>query len=445
MSLPLPEPPESRRAAADQEALLFAASEGPRCLSREAALLHASGSAAPLDSPEEVLYLGRTVHRGSQQPFGIRAADLRSHVYAVGRTGAGKTTLLRIMALQQALRGRGVVVLDPHGDLAASLAAYLHYRSDRSFTYLCGHVPSWHFNPLECDAKATPEHRALVGAGLVEVFRKIWEDAWGPRLEHLLRSVLLALLETPGSTLGNVPRLLTDRVYRSRLVHRLRDPVVRAYWTDEFERYSPAFRSVVVSPLQNKVGALLSDPRLRRILTSPKSTLSLRETMDSGGSLLVNLSKGRMGEGPSSLLGALLVSQIALEGLARAAQTEDHRRDVTVYLDEFQSFSTRMLATMLSELRKYRVGLVLAHQYLAQLDPVILGAVLGNVGTTVAFRVGAVDAPRLAREFEPVFEARDLIALPNHRLYLRLMIDGSVSKPFSAETFGSLGDVPGFQ
>lgn len=398
--------------------------------------LHREGAA------RGVTYLGRSVFRGTGNAFGLRAADLRSHVYAVGRTGTGKTTLLRLMALQQALSGRGVAVLDPHGDLAASLAAYLQYRSDVPFCYVSGFAPSWHFNPLECEA---PGRRALLAAELVEVFKKVWEDAWGPRLEHLLRNVLFALLERSGSTLADVPRLLSDRAYRDGLVRSLRDPVVRAYWTDEYARYSPAFRSVVVAPLQNKIGALLSDPRLRRILSKPRSTLRLSPLMNERGVLLVNLSKGRMGEGPSSLLGALLVSHIALEGLARAERREDERQDFTLYLDEFQSFSTRMLATMLSELRKYRVGLVLAHQYLGQLDSEILDAVLGNVGTTMTFRVGAMDASRLSREFEPVFAARDLVALPNHRLYLRLMIDGSVSRPFSAETFGRLQDVPGFE
>ena len=220
---------------------------------------------------------------------------------------------------------------------------------------------------------------------------------------------------------------------------------MRSFWFDEYNRYSPRFRSVVVAPLQNKIGALLTDKRLRSILTVKKSSFDLREIMDEGKVLLVNLSKGRMGEGPSSLLGSLLVSHLALAGLARADEPEQQRRPFFIYLDEFHTFSTTMLATMLSELRKYKVGMVLANQYLSQLEPEIRDAVLGNVGTVICFRVGAQDAAFLAREMSPVFSADDLLSLPNYHIYVKLMVNGQVSKPFSATTFASVHQIPGWR
>ncbi len=303
-----------------------------------------------------------------------------------------------------------------------------------------GESGGWTFNPLEAPRGADP---ALHSAGLVDVFRKIWADDWGPRLEHLWRNVTLTLLASRGSTLADVPRLLTDFRYRRALISKLEDKVVRSFWLDEYDRYSPRFRSVVVAPLQNKIGALLTDQRLRSILTAERSSFDLREIMDDGKVLLVNLSKGRIGEGPSSLLGSLLVSHLALAGLARSEDPEDQRRPFFIYLDEFHTFSTTMLATMLSELRKYRVGMTLAHQYLGQLEGEVRDAVLGNVGTLICFRVGATDASFLAREMSPVFSADDLLALPNYHIYVKLMIEGQVSKPFSAQTFPSVEGIPG--
>jgi DNA helicase HerA-like ATPase len=384
-------------------------------------------------------YLGLSTFRARHRPFGIKPGDRHSHLYLIGRTGTGKSTLLRLLALQDSVNVQGLAVFDPHGDLAEVLVAQ---SSRHDVIYLDGAQADWHFNPLEC---ADPSRRALLAAGLVDVFQKIWADGWGPRLEHLLRNVLFALLETPGVTLGHVPRLLTDRDFRRPLTSRLSDPIVHRFWKDEFERYSPGFRAVVIAPLQNKIGALLTDPRLRAILTAERSSFDLRTIMDEGKVLLVNLSKGQMGEGPSSLLGSLLVSHIALYGLARAAVPFEERRPFFVYLDEFHTFSTAMLATMLSELRKYRVGLVLANQYLSQLTPEVRDAVLGNVGTLISFRLGAHDAVFMEREFAPVFTATDLLNLPNHHIYLKLMIDGQVSKPFSAKTFASIREVPGFK
>jgi hypothetical protein len=287
------------------------------------------------------------------------------------------------------------------------------------------------FNPLE---RVPPLKRPLAASGILDVFKKIWADSWGPRLEYILRNALLALLDQPEATLADVLRLLDDAPYRRNAAMRCWNPQVRDFWLKEFENYPKNFRLEAIAPIQNKVGAFVTDPVLRGILIQPKSSFDLRQVMDEGKILLVNLAKGRIGEDTAALLGALLVSRIGLAGLSRTDIPEEERRDFHVYLDEFQNFTTLGLATMLSELRKYRVNLVLAHQYLSQLELEVRDAILGNVGTITSFRLGVTDAEILAKEFYPEFSVEDLINLPNYNIYLKLMIEGRVSKPFSAET-----------
>ena len=389
---------------------------------------------------QELTYFGKTNHRNAGIQFGIKQRDRRSHFYVIGKTGTGKSTLIRTMIAQDMAAGRGCALFDPHGDLVSQVRDLVP--KSRGVDVIDLNVPDpalpWHFNPF---ASVPADGRSLAAAGLVEVFKKLWPDDWGPRLEHLLRNVVYTLLETPGTTLGDVPALLSDRSYRKDVVSGLENSMVRSFWIDEFDKYSPAFRAVVVAPLQNKIGALLTDPILRRILTEPGPTLNLRKIMDEGRVLLVNLEKGRIGEGPAALLGSFLLSHIALAGIARSDQAEKSRRDFMVYADEFQTFTTLAFANMLSELRKYRVGMVLANQHLSQLDPDIRDAVMGNVGTLVCFRVGAADAAYLAKELDPVFSATDLISLPQFAVYLKLMIDGEPSRPFSASTI-SPSEIP---
>lgn len=357
--------------------------------------------------------------------------DRLSHLYTIGRTGTGKSTFLKTLLAQDIAFGSGCALLDPHGDLAEDLRAHIPTWRAPQVHYLDAADPTadFAFNPL---AGIEPAKRSLAVANLVEVFQKLWPKEWGPRLEHVLRHSLATLVEIPGTSLGDLPRLLTDTTYCTELVSKLQSPEVREFWQGEYAGYTPGMRSVVIAPVLNKVGAFLADPILRRILTAPTSSFNLRQIMDGGQVLLVNLAKGRLGEGPAGLLGSLLVASIARAGLERADTRE--RRPFFLYLDEFQSFATLSLATMLSELRKYGVGLVLAHQFLGQLDTAIRDAVFGNVGTFVSFRVGALDAPTIAREMAPVFTANDLSTLPNYHIYLRLMINGQVSKPFSAKT-----------
>jgi type IV secretory pathway TraG/TraD family ATPase VirD4 len=383
------------------------------------------------NASSDITYFAVTNARSIRQLFGIRQADRRFHMYVIGKTGTGKSTLLKTMVLQDVTASRGLALFDPHGDLVEEILNHIPDHRKTDVVYLDTPSGNWTFNPL---SGIKPGHEALAVAELIEVFKKIWTDEWGPRLEHLLRNVLFTLLEVPGATLADTHRLLTDSDYRRPLARTLLNADVRQYWLGEYAGYSPAFRAVVTAPLQNKLGALLTDPRVHAIIAAKQNSFDLNAIMDQGKILLVNLSRGQIGEGPTMMLGALLATRIGLAGLARADRSEMERRDFHLYLDEFQMFATLSLATMLAELRKYRVSLILANQYLGQLDLAVRDAVLGNVGTLICFRVSADDASHLAREMEPVFEPVDLIGLPNHHIYLRLMIDGQVSKPFSAET-----------
>lgn len=365
--------------------------------------------------------------------FGIHGADRLFHLYAIGKTGTGKSTFIEHMAAQDLAAHRGFALLDPHGDLVERVVRVVRPEERERVVYLNVPDPAQPFgyNPLRHVADA---YVPLAASGLLETFRKIWPDAWGVRMEHVLRNVLYTLLERPDATLADVPRFLSDKAYRRSIVAGIKNPVVRAFWTQEYEQYSPRYRADSIAPIQNKVGAFLADPKLYRILTAPAHDLHVRRMMDEGQVLLVNLARGHLGEDTSTLLGALLVTTIGLAAFSRAGVPEAKRRPFFVYIDEFQSFATDFLATMLSELRKYRVGLVLAHQHLAQIDPQTRSAVFGNTGTLVSFRIGPEDADTVAREFAPTFRSQDLTGLPNHDFYLRLMIEGTPSRPFSATT-----------
>jgi type IV secretory pathway TraG/TraD family ATPase VirD4 len=383
--------------------------------------------------PNDVTYLARTDFRNDQRLFGIRREDRLSHVYIIGKTGTGKSTLLERMALQDLERGNGFALIDPHGDLIERVANRIPPKRSADVLYLDAADPSqpYGYNPLR---RVRQDRIALAASGLMEVFAKMWPEAWGVRMEHILRNVLMALLEQPQATMHDVLRIISDGKYRKSIAGTLRNETVRTFLEKEFERFTFGYRADGIAPIQNKVGAFLADPLLNRILTAPKQELHIRRIMDEGKVLLVNLAKGRIGEDSSSLLGGLLVTTIGLAGYSRAELDPAKRRDFFVYVDEFQSFTTLALANMLSEMRKYRLGFTVAHQYLHQLELDVRHAVLGNAGTIISFRVGAEDSPYLAREFHEVFEEIDLLQLPNHRIYLKLMIDGTPSMPFSAVT-----------
>ena len=377
----------------------------------------------------------RVDFRNDERVFGIKDEDRLLHLYVIGKTGTGKSTLLENMALQDLERGKGLALIDPHGDLVARIAARIPESRRDDVIYLDATDPSQPFgyNPLR---HVREDRIALAASGMMDVFKKMWPDAWGVRMEHILRNVLMALLEQPDATLHDVLRIFSDKEFRKSVGRSLRNETVRTFLLKEFDQFSFGYRADGTAPIQNKVGAFLADPLLDRILTAPEKDIRIRRIMDEGKVLLVNLAKGRIGEDSSALLGGLLVTAIGLAAYTRADMPEAQRRNFFVYVDEFQSFTTLALASMLSELRKYRVGFTIAHQYMHQLEPDVRHAVLGNVGSMISFRVGAEDAPYLVREFHERFETADLLQLPNYRIYLKLMIDGTPSAPFSAVTLG---------
>jgi hypothetical protein len=371
--------------------------------------------------------------RDDRRLFGVKQPDRLFHMYAIGKTGTGKTTLLETLIRQDIAAGRGLALIDPHGDLVERVAASVPPSRRAQLHYLNAPDPSQPFgyNPLKRVPKSAI---ALAASGLMEAFKKHWTDAWGVRMEHVLRNTLYALLEFGDASLTDILRLLIDKTFRTTVITKLTNDQVKTFWEKEYDQYSFRYRADAIAPIQNKVGALLTDPLMKRILTKPERMLHFRRMMDRGEILLVNLARGTIGEDSASLLGSLLVTTIGLAAFSRANVAEGDRPDFFLYMDEFQNFTTLSVATMISELRKYHVGLVLANQHLSQLQEDVRDAVLGNVGTLIAFRVGPHDAALLSREFAQRFEPIDLMNLPNHHIYLRLMIDGAPSKPFSART-----------
>ncbi len=384
-------------------------------------------------STYKVTQLARIDFRNDHDVFGIKTEDWFSHTYIIGKTGTGKSTLIETMVLQDLEHRNGFALIDPHGDLAERIAGCIPSPRQSDTIYFNPSDPAqpYGYNPLR---QVRQEFISLAASGLMEVLKKMWVDSWGVRMEHILRNVLLALLEQPNATLHDVLQLLTDRNFRKAIVGRLKNETVRTFLEKEFERFTFGYRADGIAPIQNKIGAFLADPLLNRILTAPDEDLHIRRIMDEGKVLLVNLAKGRLGEDSSNLLGGLLVTTIGLAAFSRADTLAESRRDFFVYVDEFQSFTTLALVNMFSELRKYRVGFTVAHQYLHQLESDIRHAVLGNAGTIISFRVGAEDAPYLEQEFQERFDQIDLTQLGNYHIYLKLMIDGQPSRPFSAAT-----------
>lgn len=386
-----------------------------------------------MPSTFRISHLGRSTYHRALHPVSISEADRLAHVHVVGKTGVGKSSLLEALVRQDLSAGRGFALIDPHGDLAEVVVTAASPAARARIAYLDAPnaLQGLGYNPLR---QVREDRIPLAASGLLDTFRKLWPDAWGVRMEHVLRASLYALLERAGSTLPDILRLYTDKDFRQAVTARVRNEVVRRFWLDEFEGYQPRYRAEVVAPIQNKLGALLSDPTLYRVLVEPKVDLRFRKIMDEGGVFIANLAKGRLGEESSATLGSLLVSTIGLAALSRADASGEDRRPFHLYVDEFQTFTTLAFANMMAELRKYGLGLTLAHQHFHQLEPDVRHAVLGNAGTLISFRVGAEDAQLLAREFQPTFDVLDLINLPNRHFYLKLMIDGAPSRPFSAVT-----------
>ncbi len=378
-----------------------------------------------------ITVFAETTFRNKFRKFGIKADDRRRHMYLIGKTGMGKSTILENMIVEDIRAGHGVAVVDPHGDLAEKVIKYIPSNRINDVIYF---NPSDYEYPIAFNVVEQVEShlRHLVASGLIGVFQKLWADSWGPRLEYILRNTILAILDYPGSTLLAVTRMLSDKKFRKKVVEKIEDPVVKAFWVNEFAGYADKFASEAVSPIQNKVGQFLSTSLIRNIVGQVKSTINMREIMDSGKILILNLSKGRIGEDSSALLGAMIITKIQLAAMSRVDTPEDERRDFYLYIDEFQNFTTDSFSNILSEARKYRLNLIMAHQYIEQLGEVVRYAVFGNVGTLVVFRVGATDAEALEPEFTPTFLEEDILNLPKYEFYLKLMIDGIASEPFSA-------------
>lgn len=385
------------------------------------------------DLNNEITFFGETNFRNERKRFGIKNPDRRKHFYVIGKTGMGKTTLLENMAIQDIQRGYGVGIVDPHGEFAEKMLDFVPSNRINDVIY---------FNPADQDfpiafnviEQVDPHHRHLIASGMVGVFKKLWAESWGPRLEYVLRNAILALLEYPGSTILGIMRILVDKEYRKKVVERIQDPVVRSFWVDEFAKYPDRFMAEAVAPIQNKVGQFLTSPIIRNIVGQTKSTVNIRDIMDGKKILIMNLSKGLIGEDTSALLGAMLITKIQLAAMSRVDTPEAERNDFYLYVDEFQNFATDSFANILSEARKYRLNLLLAHQYIEQMSELVRYAVFGNVGTLLSFRVGANDAEYLEKEFAPDFTIDDLVNLGFGQVYLKLMIDGVASKPFSAGT-----------
>lgn len=380
----------------------------------------------------DISYFAETNARNTFTRFGIKQADRLSHMYAIGKTGVGKSTLLETLAWQDLEHGRGFCLIDPHGDLAVRIKDAAE-RCGRSFIYLDAAKPDqpYGYNPLR---KVRADKIPLAVSGLLDAMKKLWGDAWGVRMEHVLRNSLYALIERDGSVLPDILRLYADKSYRQAVVRGVRNDNVRRFWLDEFEKYPDLKRAEAVAPIQNKLGALLTDPRLYRALVAPEIPISFRSHMDNGEILIVNLAKGRLGQDSANVLGSMLASTIGLAALSRAETPMSGRRPYYLYVDEFQSFTTLAFANMMPELRKYGVGLILAHQYLHQLEEEVRHSVLGNTGTLISFRLGPEDAAVISREMQPAFDVLDILNLANYNFCVKLMIDGTPSVAFSGRT-----------
>ncbi len=386
---------------------------------------------------KDVVYFGRTDYRSAERLFGVQRKDRRQHMYVIGQTGTGKSSLLENLILQDIVNGEGLCIVDPHGELVEHIIKKIPQSRAKDVIY---------FNPSDLDHPIgfnvlelpDPKYKHLTASGLMGIFTKIWANVWSARMEYILNNSVLALLDTPGTTLLGIQRMLVEPEYRKFIVDNIKDPVVQAFWINQYEEWEDKFRNEAIVPIQNKVGAFLSTSLVRNIVGQEKSTIDIFKLMNEGKIFLVNVSKGHIGEDNSALLGAMIITKIQLAAMERVRIPEEERRDFYLYVDEFQNFATDSFANILSEARKYRLNLIMAHQYIGQLmsdtSTKVRDAVFGNVGTMITFRVGAADAEFLEKEFQPEFMVQDMVNLPNFRIYLKLMAGGSRTRPFSAQT-----------
>jgi hypothetical protein len=394
----------------------------------------------PLKLPEYkgddtlVTPIGETNYRTNRKPFGLKKEDRRRHMYIIGKTGMGKSTLLENMICSDIKSGKGVAVIDPHGDLAEKALTFvpanrfndviLFDPSDTDFPIA--------FNMLE---NVNPEHRSLIASGLVGVFKKLYAESWGPRLEYILRNTILSLLEYPNSTMLGIMRILTDTEFRNKVINRITDPVVKSFWINEYNKMQEKQRTEAISPIQNKVGQFLSSSIIRNIVGQPVSSVNMRWAMDNHKIVIVNLSKGKIGEDNSALLGSMMITKFQLDAMSRADIPEKERVDFYLFVDEFQNFATSAFATILSEARKYHLSLTIANQYINQMPEDVRDAVFGNVGSIASFQVGFDDADYLQSQFNEEVMPNDLLQLSRGSIYIKLLVDNMPTNTFSANTY----------
>jgi hypothetical protein len=387
-----------------------------------------------IKTDNQLVILGETNFRNQRWRFGIKKDDRRRHMYVVGSTGMGKTEFLKNMAIQDIEAGRGVAYIDPHGDASDELLDYIPAERIKDVIYFDPGDLNFPiaFNVME---KVNYEFRHLVASGLSGVFKKIFGvEVFSGRMEYILNNTILALLEYPGATLLGINRMLSNKDYRKKVVENITDPIVKSFWVDEFAKYTDRYMQEATPAIQNKIGQFISNNLIRNVIGQVHSTIDVRKIMDEGKILIVNLSRGKIGEDASRLLGALLITKIQLASMSRVDIPEKDRRDFYLYVDEFQHFATESFANILSEARKYHLSLVVAHQYIKQMEEEVRDAVFGNVGTIISFRVGAEDGEFLEKWFQPDFLMNDIVNLGKYNIYLKLMIDGVSSKGFSAQT-----------
>lgn len=382
---------------------------------------------------KDINYFGKINFRGRNDVFGVKADDRTRHMYVIGKTGMGKTALLQNMTVQDVIHGNGVGVIDPHGDFAERILDFIPEHRIKDVVY---------FNPADSQfpvglnllEDVGYDERHLVASGLLGVFKKIWVDVWSARMEYLLNNAILALMEYPGSTLLDVNKMMTNKAFRREVMSHVQDPVVSEFWLEQFVNWGERLAGEATAAIENKVGQFTAAPLIRNIVGQKQSTIDFRDIMDNGRILVVNLAKGYIGEENSRLLGAMTITKLYLSAMSRVDIPENERRDFVLYVDEFQNFASEAFEGILSEARKYHLSLVLAHQYIEQMDEAVRNAVFGNIGTLISFRVGATDAEYLEKEFIPHFTIEDIVNLGKYHIILRLMIDGVGSMPFSGTT-----------
>ncbi len=385
-----------------------------------------------ISEPGDISLFGLTNFRGRHLKFGIKRRDRGRHMYIIGQTGAGKSFLLQLLTLSDIYHDVGFAIVDPHGDFATDIMKYIpeHRLNDVVYLNPADREFPMAFNPMEMTDPAMKDH---ISSELVGVLKRMF-DSWGPRLEYILRYTILGLLDYEGATMLDIPRMLNEKTFRKEVISHIQDPIVKSFWVTEFASWNEKFASEAVAPVLNKVGAFVANPLVRNIVGQKKSAFNIRQIMDEGKILLVNLSRGQVGEDNAAILGALMVTKIQLAAMSRADMPLEDRRPFYLYVDEFQNFATDSFAVILSEARKYGLNLTVANQYVSQMPEVVRDAVFGNVGTMVSFRIGPNDATVLGKYYEPVFEAIDLTKLHNQNIFISMIIDGEKAPPFSAST-----------